>query len=65
MTALTLFIDDLHCMLKGAISVSFRSELFTSYIILLTILSSETYARKYVKVPNIVIHACKSITEKV
>jgi len=27
-------------------------------------LGSETYSRKYVKVPNIVIHACKSITEK-
>jgi len=27
-------------------------------------LSSETYSRKYEKLPNIVIHACKNITEK-
>ena len=27
-------------------------------------LGSETYSRKYVKLPNIVIHACKCITEK-
>jgi len=27
-------------------------------------LSSETYSRKYKKLPNIVIHACKNITEK-
>ena len=27
-------------------------------------LSSETYCRKYEKLPNIVIHACKNITEK-
>jgi len=42
--------------------VSFRSELFTSYI--LTILSRQTYFRKYEKLPNIVIHACKNIAEK-
>ena len=41
--------------------VSFRSELFTSYILTL---SSETYSRKYEKLLNIVIHACKNITEK-
>jgi len=27
-------------------------------------LSSETYSRKYAKLPNIVIHACKNLTEK-
>jgi len=27
--------------------------------------SSETYSRKYEKLPNIVIHACKNITEKI
>ena len=27
-------------------------------------LSSETYSRKYEKLPNIVIHACKNMTEK-
>jgi len=27
-------------------------------------LSSETYSRKYEKLPNVVILACKSITEK-
>ena len=27
-------------------------------------LSSETYSRKYEKPPNIVIHACKNMTEK-
>ena len=27
-------------------------------------LSSETYSRKYEKLPNTVIHACKNITEK-
>jgi len=45
-------------------SVSFRSELFTSYI--LPYLSSETYSRKYKKLPNLfkVIHACKNMTEK-
>ena len=42
--------------------VSFRSELFTSYI--LTIFKQRTYSRKYEKLPNIVIHACKNITEK-
>ena len=47
---------------KDAMSVSFRSELFTSYI--LTYLSSETCSCKYEKLPNIVIHACKNITEK-
>jgi len=29
-----------------------------------TYLSSGTYSRKYEKVPNIVFHACKYITEK-
>jgi len=31
---------------------------FSSY------LSSETYCRKYENLPNIVIHACKNMTEK-
>ena len=42
--------------------VSFRSELFTSYIF--TIFSSEAYPRKYEKLPNIVIHMCTNITGK-
>ena len=42
--------------------VCFRSEMFTSYI--LTIFRQWNFSRKYVKLPNIVIHACKSITEK-
>jgi len=45
---------------KDAMPVSFRSELFTSYI--LTIFK-QTYTCKYEKLPNIVIHACKTITE--
>ena len=51
---LVIFKDDMR--------VSFMSELYTSCI--LTILSSETetYCRKYEKLPNIVIHA--DITEK-
>jgi len=48
-------------ILKNATPVSFRSTLFTSYI--LTYLSSETYSRKYEKLPNIVFHACKNNTE--
>jgi len=48
---------------KDAMPVSFRSELFTSYI--LTIFKQRNlYSRKYEKLPNIVIHACKNITEK-
>ena len=43
--------------------VSFSSELFTSYI--LTIFKHETYSRKYETLPNIVIHACKNMTEKI
>jgi len=31
---------------------------------ILQYLSSETYSLKYEKLPNIVIHACKNITEK-
>jgi len=42
--------------------VSFRSELFTSYI--LTIFKHWNLLSKYEKLPNIVIHACKNITEK-
>jgi len=38
-------------------TVSFRSELFASYI--LTILSSETFSRKYKNLSNIVLHECK------
>jgi len=41
---------------------SLRSNLFTFYI--LTYLSSEIYSRKYEKLLNIVVHACKNITEK-
>jgi len=48
--------------LKDAMPVSFRSELFTSYII--TYISIEAYSRKYEKLPNIVVHACKNMTEK-
>jgi len=49
--------------LKDARPVSFRSELFTSYI--LTYLSSETYSRNYEKLPNIVVHACKMLQKNV
>jgi len=34
------------------------------YLTFYPYLSSETYSRKYKKLPNIVIHACKNITEK-
>jgi len=44
--------------IKDARSVSYRSDLFEQY------LSSETYSRKYEKLPNIVIIACKNNTEK-
>jgi len=37
---------------KDTMPVSYRSELFTSYI-----LTSETYSRKYEKLPKIVLHA--------
>jgi len=43
--------------------VSLRSELFTSYILTIY-LNSATYSRKYEKLSNIVLHACKNITEK-
>jgi len=42
--------------------VSFRSILFTSYI--LTIFKQRNLLPKYEKLPNIVIHACKNNTEK-
>ena len=44
--------------------VSFRSELFTSYI--LNIFKQWNLLPKYmyVKLPNLFIHACKNITEK-
>ena len=41
--------------------VSFRSDVYTSYI--LTIFKQWSL-RKYEKLPNIVIHTCKNITEK-
>ena len=47
---------------KDAMPVSFRSELFTSYI--LTIFRQDTNSRKYEKLPNTVIYAYKIITEK-
>ena len=43
--------------------LSLRSHLFTSYI--LTIFKQRNLSRKYEKMPNIVIHACKHITETV
>jgi len=43
--------------------VSFKSELFR--LTFKQHLNSETYHRKYEKLPNIVIHACKNITEKI
>jgi len=46
---------------KDDMPVSLRSELFTSFF--LTILSSETYTRKYKKLPNRHIDACKNITD--
>jgi len=42
--------------------VSFRSKLL--HLTFKPYLSSETYSRKYEKLPNIVIHACKNNTEK-
>jgi len=42
--------------------VSFRSILFTSYI--LTIFKQRNLLPKYEKLPNIVIHACKNNTEE-
>jgi len=48
--------------IKDARSVSFRSILFTSYI--LTIFKQRNYSRKYEKLPNRVIHACNNNTEK-
>jgi len=49
---------------KDAMPVFFRSILFTSYI--LTIFKQQNLlpSRKYEKLPSIVIHACKNITEK-
>ena len=45
--------------------VSFRSELFTFYILtIFNFLSSETYSGKYEKLPNIVINACKKYYRK-
>ena len=35
------------------------------YLTFYPYLSSETHFRKYKKLPNIVIHACKNITEKI
>jgi len=43
-------------------AVSFRSELFTSYIV--TIFKQRNILPLIWKMPNIVIHACKNITEK-
>ena len=34
------------------------------HLTFLPYLSSETYSRKYEKLPKIVIHACKNMTEK-
>ena len=48
---------------KDAMPVSFRSELFTSCI-LTWYLSMKTNSCKYEKLLNLVIHACKNITEK-
>ena len=49
---------------KDAMPLSFRSELFTSYILTIHYMSNETYSHKYEKLQNIVIHACKNIKEK-
>jgi len=49
-------------LVKNAMPVSFRLDLFTSYT--LTIFRQcNLYFRKYVTLPNIVIHACNNITE--
>ena len=48
-------------LLKDAMLVSFRSKLFTSYI--LTIFKQQNILT-YEQLPNIVIHACKNNTEK-
>jgi len=34
------------------------------HLTFLSYISSETYSRKYEKLPNIVIHTCKNMTEK-
>jgi len=49
-------------MFKDAIPECFRSKLLTSDI--LTIFKQETYSHKYEKLPNIVIHSCQHIKEK-
>ena len=49
-------------MFKYAITECFRSELLTSDILI--ILKQETYSHKYEKLPNIVIHVCQHIMEK-
>jgi len=49
-------------MFKDAIPECVKSKLLTSDI--LTIFKQETYSDKYEKLPNIVIHSCQHIIEK-
>jgi len=49
---------------KDAMPVSFRSILFTYYIFTIFKQQNLLPSRKYEKLPNIVIHTCKNITEK-
>jgi len=42
----------------------FRKVLSDTKLCALVLFGSETYSRKYEKLPNTVIHACKNITEK-
>jgi len=49
-------------MFKDAIPECFRSELLTSDILI--IFKQKTYSHEYEKLPNIVIHACQHIIEK-
>jgi len=58
---LSLFFNHILNKLKDAMSVSFRSELFTSYILTMF---KQWNLLKYEKFTNIVIHACKILKGK-
>ena len=49
-------------LFRDAMSVSFGHNCL--HLTFLITLSSETYSCKYEKLPNVVIYACKNITEK-
>jgi len=52
----------MYSQIKDAMSVSLGQ--YCLHLTFLLYLSSKTYSRKYEKLPNIVIHACKNITEQ-